>query len=167
MRTLSTALLALALLAAPAASRAGWFLEGSAGQGWEYKPDHLRQPLNLMVTPGYQLLDFLSLECGAVATLANVKNSKFDVQLRPMAELTLPLIPIYAKAIFGITGLANSPVKVQYGGALGWRIGLGGVSLFLEAGLLPSNVEVKDPTTGAKSNQLIWIGEGRLGVHLG
>jgi hypothetical protein len=166
MRRLSPALLALSLLAAPALARAGWFVEGSAGQGWEYKPDHLRQPLNLMVTPGYQVLDVLSLECGAVAAFANVKNSKFDIQLRPMAELSLPVIPIYAKAIFGITGLANSPVKVQYGGALGWRMGLAGVGLFLEAGLLPSNVRVKD-AAGNASNQLIWIAEGRLGLRLG
>jgi hypothetical protein len=101
-----------------------------------------------------------------VASLANVKNSKFDVQLRPMAELTLPLIPIYAKGILGITGLANSPVKVQYGGALGWRMGLGGVGIFLEAGLLPSNVQVKD-AAGVASNKLIWIAEGRLGLHFG
>jgi hypothetical protein len=166
MRKLAPALLALSLAAAPAAARAGWFVEGSLGQGWEYRPEHLRQPLNVMVAPGYQILDVLSLECGAVAALANVKNSHFDVQLRPMAELSIPLFPIYAKAILGITGLADSPVKVQYGGALGWRLGLAGVGVFLEAGLLPSNVEIKD-ASGAKSNRLIWIAEGRLGLRLG
>lgn len=167
MRKLAPTFLALALAAAPLSARAGWFVEGSLGQGWEYKPDHVRQPLNVMVTPGYQILDVLSLECGAVASLANVKNSKFDVQLRPMAELSIPLIPVYAKAILGITGLANTPVKVQYGGALGGRFGLGGVGVFLEAGLLPTNVELKDPTTGATSNKLIWIAEGRLGLRFG
>jgi hypothetical protein len=167
MRTLIAAFLALTFAAAPAAARAGWFVEGSLGQGWEYKPDHARQPLNVMVTPGYQILDVLSLECGAVATFANVKDSKFDVQLRPMAELSIPLFPIYAKAILGITGLADNPVKIQYGGALGGRFGLAGVGVFLEAGVLPTNVQVKDATTGATSNQLIWIAEGRLGLRFG
>lgn len=166
MRTLAASLLALALGAAPAAARADWFVEGSLGQGWEYRPDHVRQPLNLMVTPGYQILEVLSLECGAVATFANVKHSSFDIQLRPMAELSFPLFPIYAKAILGITGIADNPVKLQYGGALGWRLGLAGVGVFLEAGLLPSNVEVKD-ATGATSNKLIWIAEGRLGLRFG
>jgi hypothetical protein len=72
-----------------------------------------------------------------------------------------------AMPILGITGLANTPVKVQYGGALGGRFGLGGVGVFLEAGLLPTNVELKDPTTGATSNKLIWIAEGRLGLRFG
>lgn len=166
MPKLIAPLLLLALCAAPAAARAGWFVEGSAGQGWEFKPDTARQPTNLMLTPGYTVLDVLSLELGLLTSLENARGAKLDIQLRPMAELSLPLFPIYAKAILGITGLKTSPVKLQYGGALGWRLGLGGIGVFLEAGLLPSNVQVVD-AAGAKSNHLIWIAEGRLGLRLG
>lgn len=166
MRKLIAPLLLLALAAAPAAARAGWFVEGSAGQGWEFKPDSGRLPTNLMLTPGYTVLDVLSLELGLVTSLANARGAKLDIQLRPMAELSLPLFPIYAKAIVGITGLKQSPVKLQYGGALGWRLGLGGVGVFLEAGVLPTNVEVVD-AAGGKSNKLIWVAEGRLGLRLG
>lgn len=166
MRKIAAPLLLLALAAAPVAARAGWFLEGSAGQGWEFKPDTVKMPTNVMLTPGYAVLDVLSLELGVVSSLENARGAKFDVQLRPMAELSLPLFPIYAKAILGVTGLVSSPVKLQYGGALGWRLGLGGVGVFIEAGVLPTNVEVVD-TAGTKSNKLIWIGEGRLGLRLG
>ena len=40
------------------------------------------------------------------------------------------------------------------------------IPAFLEAGVLPTNVEVVD-AAGTKSNKLIWIGEGRLGLRLG
>jgi len=166
MRKLTAPLFLAALLLAPSAARAGWLLEASAGQGWEVSPDTVKQPTNLMLAPGYTVLDFLTLELGVLSSLENARGAKFDVQLRPMAELSLPLFPVYLKAIVGVTGLAASPVKLQYGGALGWRLGLGGVGIFLEAGLLPSNVQAAN-ASGGKSNDLVWIAEGRLGLRLG
>jgi len=166
MRTPAAAAALALALSTPADARAGWFFEGSVGQGWEYKPGDARQPTNLMATVGLQLLDFLSLEAGGVASLANVEASKFDVQLRPMVELSIPAFPVYAKGIIGITGLANNPVKLQYGAGLGARFGAGGLGIFFEAAVLPTNTEAVD-AVGNKSNQLIWIAEGRIGLRFG
>lgn len=167
MRKLFTAAIAVATLAAPAATRAGAFLEGSIGQGYEYKPVSAAMPTNLMLTPGYQVASVLSLECGLVATLGSVKNAKgdFDIQLRPMAELSAPLFPLYAKAIFSINGLSQKPVKLGYGAALGWRVALAGIGIFLEAGLIPTNVETT--VLGVTRNELLWQVEGRAGVRFG
>jgi hypothetical protein len=167
MRQLFATVITAALLAAPAAARAGAFIEGSLGQGYEYKPVSAAMPTNVMLTPGYQVASVLSLECGLVAALGSVKNAKgsFDIQLRPMAELSAPLFPLYAKAIFSVNGLSQKPVKLGYGGALGWRLGLAGVGIFLEAGLIPTNVETT--VLGVTRNELIWQVEGRAGVRLG
>ncbi len=165
MHKVVTGILAAALLSAPLAARADWLFEGSAGQGWEVKPEKARQAANLMLTAGWQFAGIVSAELGAVATLANVKESKFDVQLRPMVELTLPLLPVYAKGIFAVTGLVDTPVKASVGAALGTRFGLMGVSIFLEAGAIPLKVEATTPT--GKVTETRWIAEGRLGLRLG
>jgi hypothetical protein len=167
IRTFAAAAAAALFLTAPVAARAGGFLEGSVGQGYEYKPVSAAMPTNLMLTPGYQVASVLSLECGLVAAMGSVKNAKgsFDIQVRPMAELSAPLFPLYAKAIFSVNGLSQKPVKIGYGGALGWRLGLAGVGIFLEAGLLPTNVETT--VLGVTRNELIWQVEGRAGVRFG
>jgi hypothetical protein len=166
MRKLVPSLLLLALAAAPAVAGAGWIVEGSVGQGWEFQPDRVKQPTNVMLTPGYAVASLLTLELGVLSSFENARHARFDVQLRPMAEISAPLFPLYGKAILGITGLSASPVKIQYGGALGWRLALAGLGLFLEVGVLPTNVQVVD-SAGSKVNKLIWIGEGRLGLRLG
>jgi hypothetical protein len=157
MHKLALGMAAAALAAAPAVGRADFFVEGSAGVGWEVQPDKARQPTNVMVAPGYQLAGILSLELGVVGSLGDVRASKFDLQLRPMAELSVPLFPLYLKGIVAVNGLADSPVRYRYGGALGTRFGLFGVALFLEAGVLPGKVGGVSTT----------VAEGRIGVRLG
>ncbi|HEY7726188.1 MAG TPA: hypothetical protein VH880_12690 [Anaeromyxobacteraceae bacterium] len=166
MRKLALGVAAAALAAAPAAARGDFFVEGSAGVGWEIQPDRARQPTNLMVAPGYQLAGILSLELGVVGALGDVQASKFDLQLRPMAELTIPLFPLYLKGILAVNGLVDSPVQYKYGAALGTRFGLFGVAVFLEAGILPGKVE-RTSATGGTTNELIYVAEGRVGVRLG
>jgi hypothetical protein len=136
---------ALALLLAPAASRAGVVVELSAGSGFRYDPSPTeRTPTNLMVAPGYSFAGMLKLELGLVGNLGDVKGSKFDLDLRPMVVVSPPIVPIYLRGIFAVTNLTNGPQKVQYGGALGTSFGALGFGGFLEAGLVPRVVEITD-----------------------
>jgi hypothetical protein len=156
---------ALALLLGPVAARAGAVLELSAGSGFRYDPSPTeRTPTNLMLAPGYGFAGIVKLELGLVGNLADVKGSKFDLDLRPMLVISPPVIPVYVRGIFAVTNLTNGPRKVQYGGALGTAFGVLGFGAFLEAGLVPRVVEIVD-ATGAKSDKTFWLAEGRLGVY--
>lgn len=123
-----------------------------------------RIPTNLMIAPGVSVAGMLKLELGVLGNLGDVKGSKFDVDLRPMVVIAPPLFPMYGRAIFAVTDLANGPRKIQYGGALGVSFGALGFGGFVEAGLLPRVVEVTD-ATGAKSDKTYWLAEGRVGVY--
>ena len=158
---------ALALLVGPAAARAGALFEVSAGSGFKYDPSPTeRTPTNLMLAPGYSFAGMVKLELGLVGNLADVKGSKFDLDLRPMVVISPPVIPVYVRGIFAVTNLTASdgPRKIQYGGALGTSFGALGFGAFLEAGLVPRVVQVVD-ATGAKSDKTLWLAEGRLGVY--
>lgn len=164
MRRLALAALAALSLATPAAARAGGVFELSAGSGARIDPSPVeRIPTNVMLAGGYSFAGIVKLELGVLGNLADVKHSEFDLQLRPMLVLSPPVIPLYARAIGTYSGLVNGPKKFQVGGALGVSFGLFGVGAFLEAGALPSTVEVSTPA--GKVEKTWWLGEGRLGVY--
>jgi hypothetical protein len=157
-RWFQAALVLCLLAAAPAAARAGLMLEGSLGKGVKVSPSptHATQT-NLMLAPGVTLLsDILRLQVGFVGDLPDIKNSKFDLQFRPMLVVAPPILPIYGRAIFAVTNVLHGKTTIAYGAAAGLKIGLGPVGVFAEAGLLPRSI----------ASQINWVIEGRLGVSL-
>ena len=159
MAKLHWALLAAALLLAPISARADLVFEGSAGSGITLSPHSGdRIPTNLMLAGGYRF-SIVRLELGVVGNLADVKHSKFDVDLRPMLMVKPPLLPVYARAIAGVSGLVEGPSSFTYGGALGVRLGALGVGAFVEAGALARRMKVD-----AKDKD-VWFAEGRLGIY--
>ena len=162
MRRWYQAALVLCFLAlAPAVAHAGIILEGSVGKGVKVSPgDAAATQTNLMLTPGVTLLsDILRLEVGFVGDLPDIKNSKFDLQIRPMVVVAPPILPIYGRGIIAVVNLFhnNGPKTiVAYGAAAGLKFGLGPVGVFAEAGLLPRSV----------AGTINWVIEGRAGVAL-
>ena len=160
MAKLGSALLALGLFLGPASVRAGSVFEASAGSGVRWVPSPVvRIPTNLMLTGGYSFAGTLKLELGVVGDLSDVKNSKFDLDLRPMVVLSPPVLPVYLRGIFGVAGLVAGPEALNYGGALGVRLGAFGKGAFLEAGALSKKIKVGTEHKDA------WIAEGRLGIY--
>lgn len=160
MRRLSVATFVMALsVAAPAAANAGWIVEGSLGKGAKVSPSPVvAEQLNLMVSPGLTLLDsILRLQVGLLSALPDVKDSKFDLEFRPMITVSPPLLPIYGRLIFAVANLLEGKTEVAYGGAVGLSIGVGPIGVFLEGGFLPRS----------RNSQINWILEGRLGVSVG
>jgi hypothetical protein len=91
-----------------------------------------------------------------VGDLATVKDSKFDLQLRPMIGFYPPILPLYARAIFAVQGLLHTR-HVAVGGAVGIKFGIPftGLGIFVEAALLPRFVASTTQT----------IVEGRAGAY--
>jgi hypothetical protein len=168
MRKLLVGIAFIGLTAAPLAARAGPVLELSAGMGSQLQPSIARSPTTVMLAPGWSLAGILKLELGLVAALADVKDAKTDVELRPMVVVSPPLFPLYARGIFAVQNLANGrPTQLAYGGALGVSFGipLTGFGLFAELGVLPRTV--KDvPVAGSTTtkDEFRWFGEGRVGA---
>jgi len=110
-----------------------------------------------MDAPGYEFLGILRAQLGVVGALGDVKNSKFDLQLRPMLGIYPPILPLYARAIFAYENLLNKPRHVAVGGAVGIKIGLPfiGLGVFAEGACIPRFVDSKTET----------VVEGRLGAY--
>ena len=132
-------------------------LEVSLGKGASVSPDTVAQPLNLMVAPGVQIA-VIRLQLGLVADVPDVKDSEFDIGLRPMLTIAPPILPLYGRLVFAFNNLLNDERRtVSYGAALGLSFSLAGVGIFAEAGVLPRS----------KNNVTSWVVEGRLGMSLG
>jgi len=138
------------------AAHAGWVIEGSVGKGGRVNEPRGWEPTNVMAAPGYQFIGILRLQLGLVGDLGDVKNSKFDLQLRPMIGIYPPILPLYARAIFAFQNLLHSPRHMAIGAAAGIKIGLPfiGLGVFAEAGVLPRF---------ASTTQMVV--EGRLGAY--
>ncbi len=154
MRKLLVASAFTLCLAGPASAHA-MGLEISLGKGAEVSPNQAAQPINLMVAPGISFV-IVRLQLGLVADLPDVKDSEFDIGLRPMLTISPPILPLYARLVFAVNNLLND-TTVAYGGALGLSFGLGGIGVFAEAGLLPRSV----------NDRTSWVLEGRVGLSLG
>lgn len=138
----------------PGAAHAAGIIEGSLGKGAQVKPETQAQPINVMVAPGFAF-PLVRLQLGLVADLPDVKESKFDIGLRPMLTISPPILPLYARLILAANNLTHSELRsLAYGGAVGLSVSLVGIGIFAEAGLLPRN----------KDDQFLWVVEGRAGV---
>jgi hypothetical protein len=172
MRKLLVGIVVLGLAAAPLAASAGPIVEGSVGLGSQLRPSIERQPVSVMLAPGWSFAGMLKLELGVVAGLGDVQSSKFDMELRPMVVVSPPFFPLYLRGILAVQNLVNGPTAYAYGGALGLSFGLLGAGVFLEAGVLPRNVKVDaatgtpviGSTTAATRDEFRWFAEGRLGA---
>ena len=157
MRRWFQAALVLCLLAVAPAARAGWILEASVGKGVQVSPSPVAATqTNLMLAPGFTFLSLLRLELGLVGELPDLKDSKFDLQLRPMLVVAPPILPLYGRAIFAVTNLLEGKTTIAYGAAAGFKLGVGPVGVFAEAGLLPRSV----------ASKISWVVEGRVGANL-
>jgi hypothetical protein len=164
MKKLALAVALAALAAAPLAARAGVLVEVSAGSGARVDPSPVeRIPTNLMVAPGFGLGP-VKLQVGLLGNLGDVKDSKFDLALRPMVTLKPPVFPMYLRGILAVNGLVEGPTEVDWGAALGTSFGLFGLGAFLEAGVLPQDLEV-EIAPGVEETQRFWLVEGRLGLY--
>lgn len=157
MRKLIAIVVFLASLCGAAKAHAGWVIEGSVGKGGQVNEPRGWEPTNIMAAPGYEFLGLLRAQLGLVGTLADVKQSKFDLQLRPMLGIYPPIIPLYARAIFAVENMLHRPVRYAVGGAVGIKIGLPfiGLGIFAEGAVLPRFVDSETQT----------IVEGRLGAY--
>ena len=151
-----TLFLVLISLCGATSARAGGVIEGSVGKGGRVNEPRGWEPTNVMFAPGYEFLGLLRAQLGLVGDLADVKNSKFDLELRPMLGIYPPILPLYARAIFAFENLLHTS-HVGMGGAVGLKIGLPfiGLGIFAEAGVLPRFVESRTQT----------VVEGRVGGY--
>lgn len=135
------------------AARAGWTIEGSVGKGGRVTEPRGWEPTNVMGVVGYQWF-MIRPQLGVVGDLGDVKNSQFNLELRPMIGLYPPIIPLFARATFAVQNLRND-AKVAVGLSGGIKIGLPliGLAVFAEAGYLPRF----SPTQN--------VIEGRLGAY--
>jgi hypothetical protein len=157
MRKLLSALLLMVAVSVPSAASAGWGVDGSLGKGAQVKPDAKASPTNIMIAPGYGVM-LLRLQLGLVANLGDVEDDKFNLGFRPMLTISPPVLPLYARLILAVDNPTDSDLRtVSYGGAVGLSVGLAGIAVFVEAGILPRN----------KNDEFRWVVEGRLGVSLG
>lgn len=156
--SLGMAFVALAALAAPRPARAGWTVAGSAGLGVEVSPEAQVQAGNLMGTVGYELLGMLRPELGVVGSLEAARHGRptqGGLEFRPMLVVQPPLLPVYGRLIVsGVDLFSSSRRTVAYGGALGLQLGVLGVKVFGEAGVLPR----------AQDGRYHWILEARAGL---
>jgi hypothetical protein len=162
MRKLGLAVAVVVLWAAPRAASAGPLVEGSLGLGWIGTSPGFdtRMPVNIMVAPGYGLLDdLLKIQLGVGASgFGDVSGDKFRLQLRPMVTLKPPLFPAYIRGIVAFLDVTDSSTRqTAFGGAAGVTFGLAAIGIFAEVGAL----------TYSAASQSFWILEGRAGLSLG
>jgi hypothetical protein len=154
--------LILCLLAIAPAARAGLIVEGSVGKGVKVSPGSAAaEQANVMIAPGVTV-PFLRLELGFAWDLPDKKDSKSNLELRPMVMIDPPLLPIYGRVVFAVANLVHGKTEIAYGAALGLKVGLGPIGVFAEAGFLPRS---RESDTGA--SHINWVIEGRLGASLG
>jgi hypothetical protein len=151
---------ALASIVAPTSAHAGFVIEGSVGKGVMVKPDVAATQTTIMAAPGWAVLSMLRLQLGVVGALGDVKNSKFDLELRPMLTVAPPVLPVYGRLVFAAQNLLDSDRRqFAYGPVIGVSFGLLGLSVFAEAGLLPRNAKLP-----MDRSQMQWVVEGRVGA---
>ena len=154
MRKLALLVFAVALSAAPRPASAGFFIEGSLGVPWHTNPSVYREPTNIMVTPGFEIV-WVSAELGVLANFAQFQQTS-AWSLRPMVGLRPPAFPLYGKLIFDVHDLSGGTVT-SVGGALGAGFNLLGLGVFVEGDYIPRK----------ESGENLAIWEFRLGVSFG
>jgi hypothetical protein len=173
MRKFLVAATFTALILVPAAARAGFILEASAGKGYMVTTPRDWTQMNLMLAPGFApslpVLSMLKFQLGIAADFADKSGTKTDLELRPMISL------LYARVILVFNNLLERTGKreLAYGGAVGARIGIPSVGIvpamgvFAEVGALPRSHEYgTESGTGGTQSKMFWVLEGRVGAYL-
>ena len=124
---LSTSLLGLALLAAPRAE-AGFGIGGSLGTGFYYVDGFNRAATNIELMPTFKVA-IINIDLGMKFNLEEVTAQRYDFQLRPGVRVDLKLL--YLRAAIPLRVNAGGDYGFLFG--VGWSIGVGPVSLFIEA----------------------------------
>jgi hypothetical protein len=156
MRKLLFALSLLSLVAVAPKAHAGFTIEGSVGKPYQLtSPGDGFQPTNIMIAPGYEVLEMVRFQLGFAAQLADVEGYKAAWQLRPSVGLFPPILPLFARATFALENIGND-THTALGLSGGVKLSLLGLGVFLEAGYLP--------TFASKTYQAI---EGRAGAYFG
>jgi hypothetical protein len=159
MRKLFVTAVFFALVLLPAASQAGWLVEGSLGKGYMVSSPRGWDQVNLMVAPGWSppVLSFLHLQLGIAGNFADKSGSRTNYELRPMVSICPPILPIFGRAILAIQNLRGPGDTVwAYGVAGGVRFGLGPIGVFGEIGALPRSI----------ASKFYWEIEARAGAYL-
>jgi len=179
MLKLVPGLLALSLLASPAAASAGGLhLELSLGSGVTAGVGTTeRIPTTIGAAVGYGFTDMLKLQVGAFYGLGDVTDSTvsstFDannLDLRAMLKIEPPVFPLYFRGIMGITDLIEGQQNFTWGGAVGMGFGLFGIGAFVEAGAMQRTFTYSVPGAPAGTPEVSekgWQVEGRIGVSIG
>jgi len=179
MLKLVPGLLALTLLASPAAASAGGLhLELSLGSGVTAGVGTTeRIPTTIGAAVGYGFTDMLKLQVGAFYGLGDVSDSTvsstFDannLDLRAMLKIEPPVFPLYFRGIMGITDLVEGQQNFTWGGAVGMGFGLFGIGGFVEAGAMQRTFTYAVPGAPAGTPEVSekgWQVEGRIGVSIG
>jgi hypothetical protein len=169
MRKLFMAAVFTALVLLPAASQAGWLIEGSLGKGYQVsKPTGLTQ-INFMVAPGWSppVLSLLHLQLGIAANFADKSDSRTNYELRPMVSICPPILPIFGRAILAVQNLRGPGKTVwAYGVSGGLRFGLGPIGVFGEVGVLPTLINIPNASGSGSSSKTFWVIEARAGAYL-
>ena len=180
MRKFLVAVTLSTMILVPAAARAGFLVEASLGQGYQAAPTPREwERLNLEIAPGYApslpVLSMFRLQLGIVTDFGNKAGTKTDMELRPMISVVPPIFPLYGRVIFVVNNLlerGGTKRDVQYGAAVGARIGLPSIGIipsmgvFAEIGALPGKRDFVDTTTLTTSSKTAWVLEGRVGAYL-
>ena len=180
MRKFLVAVTLSTLFLIPAVARAGFLVEASLGQGYQAAPTPREwERLNLEIAPGYApslpVLSMFRLQLGIVTDFGNKAGTKTDMELRPMISVVPPIFPLYGRVIFVVNNLlerGGTKRDVQYGAAVGARIGLPSIGIipsmgvFAEIGALPGKRDFVDTTTLTTSSKTAWVLEGRVGAYL-
>lgn len=157
MRRLLCLLCVFVTWLAASAAHAGWGIEASIGKGAKLSPSPVSaEQVNLMIAPGFGI-PFFRFELGLAGDLPDVKNSKFDLEIRPMVVVAPPVLPLYGRLVVAVANLLNDETEIAFGGAGGLKFGLGPLGVFAEAGLLPRS----------RMSRLSWVIEGRVGASFG
>jgi hypothetical protein len=178
MRKLVLGLLALTLLASPAAASAGGLhLELSVGSGVAAglsASGTQRVPTTIGAAVGYGFTDMLKLQLGAFYGLGDVTSASapanFDeknLDLRAMLKIEPPVFPLYFRGIMGITDLVKGTQNFTWGGAVGMGFGLFGIGGFVEAGAMQRTYTLPVPAGAPSVSEKGWQVEGRVGVSIG
>jgi hypothetical protein len=170
MRKLFIAAVFTALVLLPAASQAGWLVEGSLGKGYQVSKERAWEQSNFMVAPGWSppVLSLLRLQLGVAVNFADKDNSKTNYELRPMVSICPPILPIFGRAILAVQNMRALGGKREYavGAAGGVRFGLGPIGVFGEIGALPHSRKVLNAAGTGTESKFLWVIEARAGAYL-
>lgn len=130
------------------------------GQGLQLAPRPVlaAQATSIGIAVGWSFLEPFELQLALVPQVDALKAGEFDFEVRSILKVSPSGFPMFGKLIAAITQLASGPQRIALGGAVGWQVRVGEVSLFAEIAMLP-----RAGLGQGGTSTLQWIAEGRLG----